>query len=262
MTSPEVARLSLRNVSLSYPVRVSAAGQQMLAAHSQRADIGSEIRQVKPGKFVVQALRDVSLELASGDRLGIVGSNGAGKSTLLRALAGIYRPDSGERIAVGGISTMFSTQLGFDMEQSGLENLLVRGLFAGRRRSEIAAKIDEIAEYSGLGEYLHLPLRSYSSGMVARLAFAVATAWDDSILLIDEWIGAGDAAFLAKATERLSSVVSSVQILALASHNAGILDRFCNGAIVMSHGAIMFRGTVQESLRFFNEHQKKLFDGK
>lgn len=262
MTGADSPRLALRNVSLAYPVRVDAAGQQMLKARVQRADIGSEIREVRRGQFVVQALNDVSLDLGPGDRLGIIGSNGAGKSTLLRTLAGIYRPDRGERIASGGIATMFSAFLGFDMEQSGLENLLVRGLYAGHRKAEVRDKIGEIAEYSGLGEYLHLPLRTYSSGMVARLAFAVATAWDDAILLIDEWIGAGDAAFLAKATERLSSVVSCVQILVLASHNPNILGRFCNSAIVMSHGSVVFRGTVQESLRFFTEHQKTRFDAK
>ncbi len=262
MTRSVSSLLSLENVSLSYPVQSSSVGSRLIEDRNQRADIGSEIREIAPGKFAVQALKDISLELVSGDRLGIIGSNGAGKSTLLRTLAGIYRPDTGQRVSVGGISTMFNAYLGFDMEQSGLENLLVRGLFAGRTRAEIKDKIDDIAECSGLGEYLHLPLRIYSSGMVARLAFAIATAWDDSILLIDEWIGAGDAAFLAKATERLSSVVGKVQILALASHNGNILSRFCSSAIVMSHGTIAFRGTVQESLLFFADHQKALFDGK
>jgi ABC-type polysaccharide/polyol phosphate transport system ATPase subunit len=262
MSAEEPTRLALRNVSLFYPVKVSAAAKEIFAVHSHRADIGSEIQQVKPGKFAVQALVDVSLDLVPGDRLAIIGSNGAGKSTLLRVLAGIYRPDSGQRMAVGGVSTMFSAHLGFDMEQSGAENIMVRALFAGRTRAEIRAKSEEIAEYSGLGEYLYLPLRTYSNGMVTRLAFSIATAWGDSILLMDEWIGAGDAAFFAKAEERLKTLVGGVKILALASHNPQILTRFCNAAIVMSHGSIMFQGAVADALQFFSQHQKSHFDGK
>jgi ABC-type polysaccharide/polyol phosphate transport system ATPase subunit len=256
MTDRSSPYLAVRHVSLHYPIRINAASQQMLKDGARRADVGSEIVEIKPGSYVVKALNDVSFELRAGDRLGIVGSNGAGKSTLLRLLAGIYRPDSGVRESNGRISTIFNVRLGFEMEQSGYENILVRGLLAGRRRAEILSKVDAIADYSGLGEYLHLPLRTYSNGMLARLAFSLATAWDDSILLMDEWVGAGDAAFFAKAKERLGNYVEGVQILALATHNANILNRFCNTAIVMSRGAIVFRGTVKDALRFFQEHQQ------
>lgn len=261
MTALGSAFLALRDVSLCYPLRVTAAAQSRLASGTLRTDIGSDIREIEPGKYAVQALSNVSLELKSGDRLAIIGSNGAGKSTLLRTLAGIYRPDTGERVAVGGISTIFNAGLGFDMEQTGLENIVVRSLFAGRRRSEIRKKMDEIARYSGLGEYLHLPLRTYSNGMLSRLAFSVATAWDDAILLMDEWIGAGDAAFLIQANERLMRLVGGVEILALASHNGEILKRFCNVAIVMSHGSVVFCGSVQDGLQFFGRHRNPRSDG-
>lgn len=244
----------LDRIGLSFPLRAAPAG--LAAARSARgkaADVGGEIIGTGGQQFAVQALRDISLTVNVGDRLAIIGSNGAGKTTLLRLVAGILDPETGTRRVRGGLSTIFNIRLGFDLERSGYDNIVLRGLLDGRSRGEIDRRMEAIADSSGIGDYLLLPINTYSSGMLARLAFSIATAWDASILLMDEWIGAGDAAFLATAQERLFDYASSVQILLLATHSPGILRQMCNRAIVLSHGRIAFSGGVDDALKFFQE---------
>jgi len=245
--------------SLFFPVRLPGPRNDWQRARAKRADVGSEIVEVKPGRYAVKALNDVSISLLAGDRLAIIGGNGAGKTTVLKALAGIYDLESGSREVSGKISTIFNMRLGFEMGQSGYDNILLRGLIESQPKAKILATIQEIADFSGLGDYLYMPLDTYSAGMLARLAFSIATAWDASILLLDEWIGAGDIGFFKMAEDRLVNFVTQVQILVVASHNPQILRRFCNRAIVMSHGAIGYEGGVDDAWKWFQEHQQAHF---
>ena len=250
--------LRLFNASLRFPVQMRRVGN-LGNAREKRADVGSELVEVGPGRYAVQALKDISLSLEPGDRLALIGGNGAGKTTLLRVLAGIFDLDSGIREVNGEISTIFNMRLGFEMAETGYDNIMLRGLIEGHPRSVVKMAVEEIADFSGLGEYLYMPLETYSAGMLARLAFSIATAWDASILILDEWIGAGDTGFLKMAEERLVTFVDKVQILVIASHNATILRRFCNKAMVLAHGSLVYEGEVDAAWKWFQDHQKAKF---
>jgi ABC-2 type transport system ATP-binding protein/lipopolysaccharide transport system ATP-binding protein len=195
---------------------------------------------------VVKALREVSFSLAEGDRLGLVGHNGAGKSTLLKVLAGIYRPTRGSVVSQGRIVSTFGLTLGMEQEATGVENIITRGLLLGMKRAEIEAKLDDIAAFTELGDYLDIPVRFYSAGMATRLAFATVTALEPDILLMDEVINTGDAAFLEKAQERLNTFVSRSEILVIASHSVTTIQKFCNKALLLDHGVLKAVGEPDE----------------
>jgi len=259
MSNPApAASVKLDRANLNFPLTVapSVRAAALPLARAKRANIGGEIIETSRHHLAVQALRDISFSLAPGDRLAIIGSNGSGKTTLLRLVAGLLEPETGSRVVQGKVSTIFNIRLGFMMENTGYDNIVMRGLLDGRSRREIDAKLEHIADSTGLGDYLQLPLEIYSSGMLARLAFSIATAWDASILLMDEWIGAGDAAFLAMARERLVDFASNVQILLLASHAPPILRQMCNRAIVLSQGELVFSGEVDAALAFFHKQSQ------
>ena len=185
---------------------------------------------------VVEALRDITLSLKEGDRVGLVGHNGAGKSTLLRLLSGIYEPTRGSARIRGRVAPVFDLGVGMDPEISGYENIIIRGLFLGQTRKQMLAKIDEIAEFTELGEYLSMPLRTYSTGMRVRLAMGVVTSIDPEILLLDEGIGAVDAEFMKKARVRLQDLVERSGILVFASHSNEFLAQLCDTAMWIDHG--------------------------
>ena len=252
------ASIVLKDANLNFPLAVGPAvrAAALPLARTKHANIGGEIVETSPHHLAVQALRDISFSLSPGDRLAIIGSNGSGKTTLLRLVAGLLEPETGTRIVHGKVSTIFNIRLGFVMENTGYDNIVIRGLLDGRSRREIDQKLEQIADSTGLGDYLLLPLEIYSSGMLARLSFSIATAWGASILLMDEWIGAGDAAFLTMARERLVNYASNVQILLLASHSPPILRKMCNRAIVLSQGNISFSGKVDEALEFFRKQSQ------
>lgn len=250
MVDPIKPYLGLQHVDLFYPVDARVASTLMLSTRSKRRHLGCEIIQLGFRRFALAALRDVTVSLYSGDRLALIGANGAGKSTLLRMMAGIYYPDRGSRTVFGSISTLFNLRLGFNMEQSGIENIKLRCLLSGWSRKQIKERQGEIAENTGLGNYVHLPLRTYSSGMLARLAFTICTSQESGILLMDEWIGAGDENFMKLAKERLTRYVENTEIVVLASHNPGILRQICNRAIVMSSGSVVFEGSVEDGLKY------------
>ena len=191
---------------------------------------------------VVKALRDITFSLNKGDRLGLVGHNGAGKSTLLKVLAGIYQPTAGSATATGRIVSTLNISLGMEPEATGFENIIIRGLLLGLKRSEINAKIDDIALFTELGDYLNMPVRIYSSGMTTRLAFAIVTAMDSDILLMDEVIGTGDAAFMDKAEKRLNEFMNRSKIIVLASHSNDVIRKFCNKALLLEHGQVIYEG--------------------
>ncbi|MFC8045025.1 ABC transporter ATP-binding protein [Nocardia sp. NPDC057353] len=212
---------------------------------------GGAIGRNQSDVVVVEALRDITLSLREGDRIGLVGHNGAGKSTLLRLLSGIYEPSRGSARIRGRVAPVFDLGVGMDPEISGFENIVIRGLFLGQTRKQMMAKIDEIAEFTELGEYLSMPLRTYSTGMRVRLAMGVVTSIDPEILLLDEGIGAVDAEFMKKARKRLQELVSRSGILVFASHSNEFLAQLCDSALWIDHGRIRQHGGIEEVVRAY-----------
>ncbi len=186
----------------------------------------------------VAALDGVSFELKAGDRLGLVGGNGAGKTTLLKVLYGIYEPTAGRLQIDGRVDALFNINLGFRQEATGRRNIMLRGLINGWSKEEIAARTEEIIAFSELGEFIDMPFKSYSQGMAARLAFSIATTLEPEILLMDEWIGAGDANFQKKAKERMGELAEKAGIIILASHNAALIERTCNRVLELEKGRV------------------------
>jgi ABC-2 type transport system ATP-binding protein/lipopolysaccharide transport system ATP-binding protein len=182
------------------------------------------------------------VKVDNGDRVALIGRNGAGKTTLLRVMVGIYEPLSGMIEVKGRVAPLFDIGMGMDPESSGYQNILLRGLFLGLRKSEIRAKFDEIAEFTELGDFLEMPLRK----MYSRLAFAISTCIEPEILLLDEGIGAGDNAFLAKAKHRLDALIKRAGILVLASHSEGLIRELCNRAILLENGQVAASGSTDE----------------
>jgi lipopolysaccharide transport system ATP-binding protein len=189
--------------------------------------------------IVVRALDEISFELKEGDRVGLMGHNGSGKTTLLRVLAGAYEPVSGTVDIRGRVVSMLSVTLGMDGEATGRENIFLRGAVLGRRRREVEPLVDEIAEFAELGDYIDVPLRTYSSGMAMRLAFAISTSIASDIVLMDEWLSVGDAEFAARAQARLRRMIGDAKILVLASHDSSLLARNCNRILRLEHGKIV-----------------------
>jgi lipopolysaccharide transport system ATP-binding protein len=199
-------------------------------------------------RVVVRALSDINLRLTSGERLGLVGANGAGKTTLLRVLGGIYEPVLGKLHVKGSLNALLDPNLGMNMELTGRENILLRGLYNGLPRSALPRLEEDVAEFAELADFLDLPVRIYSAGMVVRLGFALATAIKPQILLMDEWFLAGDATFLDKARHRLEEMVRSADILVLSSHSMGIVRNWCTRALWLDQGQIVADGPTDEVL--------------
>ena len=200
---------------------------------------------------IIEALRDVTVSLRRGDRVALVGHNGAGKSTLLRLMSGIYEPTRGRAVVQGKVAPVFDLAVGMDPEISGLDNILIRGLFLGMTRKQMESRIEDIAEFTELGDYLSMPLRTYSTGMRVRLALGVVTSIDPEILLLDEGIGAVDAEFLAKARRRLFELVERSGILVFASHSDEFLADLCDTAIWLEHGRVREQGPLREVLHHY-----------
>ena len=197
---------------------------------------------------IIEALRDINIHLEHGARVGLVGHNGAGKSTLLRLLSGIYEPTRGYAEVRGRVAPVFDLGVGMDPEISGLENILIRGLFLGMSRKQMQERVDDIADFTELGDFLRMPLRTYSTGMRVRLALGVVTSIDPEILLLDEGIGAVDAAFLDKSKRRLRELVDRSGLLVFASHSDEFLRDLCDTGIWMEHGQVRMQGPLEEVL--------------
>ena len=212
---------------------------------------GGTIGRNESNVVVIEALRDITMSLKMGDRVGLVGHNGAGKSTLLRLLSGIYEPTRGSATVTGRVAPVFDLGVGMDPEISGFENIIIRGLFLGQTRKQMMAKVDEIADFTELGEYLSMPLRTYSTGMRVRLAMGVVTSIDPEILLLDEGIGAVDAEFMKKARTRLQDLVARSGILVFASHSNEFLAQLCDTAMWVDHGTIKMTGGIEEVVRAY-----------
>lgn len=233
--SREAISIKLDGVSVELPIYNSTARS------FRRAIISSAVGGlIKPqGSIVhIRSLNDVTFSLQDGDRLGVSGHNGAGKTTLLRVLAGAYAPTSGSIQVHGRVVSFIDIMLGMDVEYSGEENVFIRGLLYGLKKSAIQKKLDDIVEFSGLEDFIRLPMRTYSSGMMMRLAFAIATSIEADIVLMDEWLSVGDAEFAKRAEIRLDEYLRNVGILVLASHSMPLLDKHCNKRLELSHGAV------------------------
>ncbi|BAU94578.1 O-antigen export system ATP-binding protein [Corynebacterium suranareeae] len=231
------------NACVDFPI-FDAKSRSMKKAFLGAA--GGAIGRNQDNVVVVEALKDINLHLREGDRVGLVGHNGAGKSTLLRLLSGIYEPTRGSADIRGRVAPVFDLGVGMDPEISGYENIIIRGLFLGQTRKQMKAKMEEIADFTELGEYLSMPLRTYSTGMRIRLALGVVTSIEPEILLLDEGIGAVDAAFMAKARNRLQALVERSGILVFASHSNDFLAQLCNTALWVDHGQIRDAGLVPD----------------
>jgi len=239
----------LDRVTVEFPI-YNARGRS-LKTELLRRTVGGHIESADTSHVSIQALRDINLTLGKGDRLGLVGHNGAGKSTLLRVLSGVYEPPIGTVTIDGQVSALTDMMMGMDVEATGYENIILRSVFLGVPIDQAKRSVAEIEEFSELGNFLHLPLRTYSSGMMLRLAFAVTTAVTPEILIMDEIIGAGDAAFFEKAEKRLNRIIGDSHILVVASHSEFTLQRFCNKAAMLKEGRLVLVGSVDEVLKAY-----------
>ncbi|MGA2655048.1 MAG: ABC transporter ATP-binding protein [Gammaproteobacteria bacterium] len=242
--------ISLKNINLHFPIY--GANTRSLKKSIIRVTTGSMIECSRNKVVTVHALKNINLDIREGDRVGLIGSNGAGKSTLLRVFAGIYEPTSGDMTIHGKVSALLDVMLGLSSDSSGYENMTIRGILHGMSFKEIDAKKAEIAKFTELEDYLAMPIRTYSSGMQLRLAFAIATAVNPEILVLDEVVGTGDAHFMSKAKERLDKLITNSKAVILASHDNHTIEMMCNKVIVMKAGEIIFYGDTKEGLALYS----------
>jgi len=245
-----MARIDLKNVSVSFPV-FNINGRSLKKCFLRVASGGAIVQDANQ-HVVVHALNNISLSLRDGDRLGLIGHNGSGKSTFLRLLSQIYEPNNGHINIAGRVSSMLDLMQGIEAESTGYENILTRGTILGLSRKEIRDKTQEIIEFSGLGDYLSMPLRTYSSGMMVRLAFSISTCIKPDILLIDEIFGAGDADFMDKARNKMISLLDQSSIVVMATHSDELIQEFCNKALLLEGGCIKYFGDVNTALDMYH----------
>ena len=235
------------DVTVEFPIY--EANARSLRSAVMRAATGGVLAEDAAHHVVVRALDRVSFELHEGDRIGLVGHNGSGKSTLLRVIAGVYEPISGSVHVQGSVASMLNVWLGMNVDATGLENIYLRARVLGMRRHEVDVLVSDIAAFAGLGDYIHMPLRTYSSGMQMRLAFAVSTSVNADVVLMDEWLSAGDASFAVKAEERLHDMLDRTKVLIVASHNEELIRRSCNKIMRLEHGTIVDFGPLEPAVR-------------
>jgi len=241
-----MSSITLENVTVDIPIL--GAGTRSLKNSLLSAATGGTIKVRDGYKLSVRAVDGLSLSLRRGSRLALIGHNGAGKSTLLRLMAGIYPPTEGRVRVEGRIAPIFDLGFGMDPDTTGWDNIVLRGIALGLSLDEIRASTDEIAAISELGDFLDMPIRTYSAGMSARLAFAISTSVKADVLLIDEGIGAGDASFLNKAKQRTAQMIEEAGLLVLASHSDQLVQDWCTEGLWMEHGKMRMLGPVNEVL--------------
>lgn len=239
-------RILLKGVDLYYS---SVAFKE----RSLKSLLGSLVKPTKnrPEIHDVHALKNINLEIKAGERVGLIGHNGAGKSTFLKMVAGLYPISHGSRIVEGTVRSLFDLSLGFEPDATGRENILYRGLLLGLSPKFMRTIEEDVVAFADLGEFIDYPIKTYSAGMQVRLAFAISTAVGGDVLLLDEVIGAGDANFMEKAKQRVTSLIEQSEILVLASHDFGALTSLCERGLVFHHGEIVFDGAIHESIRCY-----------
>ena len=214
-------------------------------------------RERRSNNYTVKALQSVSLSIEEGERVGLIGLNGAGKSTLLKVMAGIYPPTSGTAHTTGHVCPMFEFATGFEMLQTGYDNIRIRGLLLGMSAEEIEEKLPEIAAFTELGEFLDYPLKTYSAGMFIRLAFAVSTSINPEVLLIDEVMGAGDIRFAEKAKKRMLEFMEQGKVLVFSSHSFEMVESFCTRTIWLEAGRIVMDGPSKEVIAAYRASESQ-----
>jgi ABC-type polysaccharide/polyol phosphate transport system ATPase subunit len=235
-----MAHIELENLSLTFSVR-----------HHRRMTlkeflVGQMFRRSVNPIIEVRALQEISLQFKAGERVGIIGHNGAGKSTMLKVLAGIYPPTQGRRHVEGRISSLFDIALGFEGDATGWENIKYRGYLQGETPLTIKSKMQPIADFSELGDFLDMPVRYYSAGMMVRLAFSIATAIEPEILLVDEVLSVGDMSFQEKARQRMREMMAKAELIVVVSHDLGSLEKLCDRAVWLDHGRVRMVGPTAE----------------
>ena len=239
----KMALIELNRVCVDFPIfnanNRSLKNTILQSATGGKVDFGAK-------ETIVRSLIDVTFKIEPGERVGLIGHNGAGKSTLLRTLSRVYIPTQGKAKIEGTIGSLVDISLGIDPEATGRENILVRGVLMGLKRSEILARMQEIIEFSELGSFIDMPVRTYSSGMHLRLAFSISTIIRPEILIMDEWLSVGDDSFNQKAAKRLNEMVETSQILVIASHSRGLVEQICTRALWFEHGKLKMDGVARE----------------
>jgi len=239
-----MASIELNGVTLDYAI-YSVRAQSLRSAMLDIA-VGGRLLKNQQDVTVIRALSNLSLKVHEGDRLALIGHNGSGKTSLLKVLAGIYEPSQGVVDIRGRISSMINIGVGIDTEAPGTQNIRNLGMIQGMSRKEVERRLPGIVEFSELGPFIHMPVKTYSAGMLARLMFAVATDNDADVLIMDEWLSAGDANFVQKASDRVMKLVDKAKILVLASHDTNLVRRICNKVCVMNGGRVAFFGPTEE----------------
>jgi ABC-type polysaccharide/polyol phosphate transport system ATPase subunit len=243
-----MASIKLENVALSYPIY--GANSRSFKATLLNMATGGRLN-LASTNIMVEALRDVSFQLKKGDRLALLGHNGAGKSTLLKVLAQIYEPTQGSVNVQGQVNCLFDIMMGMDHELNGYENIMLRGLILGLAKQETRKMIPQVEEFGELGDFMKMPIKTYSAGMKLRLAYGIITSIHSEILLIDEIVNVGDASFMQKAKERLEGMVDQADIMVLSTHDTAIVREFCNKALWLEKGIVKALGNVEEVLKIY-----------
>jgi ABC-type polysaccharide/polyol phosphate transport system ATPase subunit len=241
-----MAFIRLHNLSVEFPIYQGS--HRSLKKLLLPASLQGNLTRDRMDRINVRALSDISVDFRDGDRIALIGYNGAGKTTLLKVLAGIYIPTRGQIYAQGKVSSLFAVNVGVNPEATGRENIILRGMYMDVHPREMRTRIDEVAAFTELGPYLDMPVRTYSAGMSVRLAFTASTSIPPDILLMDEWISAGDARFLEKAHKRMADLIGSSNIMVLASHSMPLLREWCNRGILLEQGRIVVDGSVDEAI--------------
>lgn len=238
--------IHMQGVNMYYPSGIYNAS-------TLKQEIFSRLRleKKKPLLKDVHALKDLDIEIKEGERVGVIGRNGSGKSTLLKTIAGIYPIESGTLEVQGKIRALFDIGLGFDLESTGRENILYRGLLLGATPEEIAEKTEEIIEFADIGDFINYPVKSYSSGMLVRLAFAVSTSITGDVLLLDEVLGAGDMGFIEKAKKRIYHLIDEAKLMVLVTHDMGSALSLCNRVILLRNGIKVADGDPKEVIEIY-----------
>jgi lipopolysaccharide transport system ATP-binding protein len=232
-----MGQISARDVCVDFPIFTNS--NRSMKNLVLRATTGGRIARDAGQQTYVRSLDHLTFDVQAGERIGLVGHNGSGKTTLLRTLCGVYAPTFGRLIVSGRVVSLLDINLGMDPDGTGFENIMMRGIIMGMTPKQISSRIDDIAGFTDLGEYLDMPIRTYSSGMQMRLAFAVSTSVDADVLLMDEWLSVGDAEFQIKAAERLAAMVHRTPILVVATHSMDLVTKTCTRMIRLEHGRII-----------------------